>query len=109
MNHVENVKPDPILCDKVLSAYDIIGKRWTGPIVHSLTNGPKRFGEIQSFIPELSNRMLNERLKELENCGLIYRNVITGRPIRTEYSLTKKGGELGQALASIDAWAEKWL
>ncbi|WP_067622658.1 winged helix-turn-helix transcriptional regulator [Alicyclobacillus acidiphilus] len=106
---MENVKPNPTLCDKVLHTYEIIGKRWTGPIIHALTNGPMRFGEIQAFISEVSNRMLNERLKELESCGVIVRNVITDRPIRTEYALTEKGKELGDALSALDAWAHKWL
>ena len=59
---------------------------------------PKRFSEIQTFIPDLSKRMLNERIKELEDCGIVLRNVITDRPVRTEYSLTKKGIELGNLL-----------
>jgi DNA-binding HxlR family transcriptional regulator len=48
-------------------------------------------------------------MKVLEDCGIILRNVITDRPVRTEYSLTKKGTELGKSLKSVEAWAEKWL
>ncbi|PQP86877.1 hypothetical protein CPT76_27620 [Paenibacillus sp. AR247] len=70
---------------------------------------PKRFSEIHAYIPDLSKRMLNERIKELEDNGIIIRNVITERPIRTEYSLTRKGTELGRALQAVEEWAEKWF
>ena len=62
-----------------------------------------------AFIPDLSKRVLNERIKELEECGIVLRNVITDRPVRTEYSLTKKGTELGRSLKAVETWAEKWL
>ena len=80
-----------------------------GLIIHTLMEEPKRFSEIQAFIPDLSKRVLNERIKELEECGIVLRNVITDRPVRTEYSLTKKGTELGRSLRPLEAWAEKWL
>ena len=97
------------VCNKIEEAYHIIGKKWMCLIVSSLMKEPKRFSEINSFIPELSKRMLTERMKELEDCGIILRNVITERPIRTEYSLTKKGHHLGVALQPVEAWAENWL
>jgi DNA-binding HxlR family transcriptional regulator len=86
-----------------------MGKKWTGLIIHTLMEEPKRFSEIHSFIPDLSKRMLNERIKELEDYGIVLRNVITDRPVRTEYSLTKKGTELGRSLQAVEAWADKWL
>ncbi|WP_010284819.1 winged helix-turn-helix transcriptional regulator [Bacillus timonensis] len=97
------------VCSKVEESYHIIGKKWMGLIIHTLMEGPKRFSEIHAFIPDLSKRMLNERIKELEDCGLVLRNVITDRPVRTEYSLTKKGHELGKALKTVEDWANKWL
>ncbi len=97
------------LCSKIEDCYHLMGKKWTGLIIHTLMEEPKRFGEIHSFIPDLSKRMLNERIKELEDYGIILRNVITDRPVRTEYSLTKKGTELGRSLQAVEAWAEKWL
>lgn len=97
------------LCTKVEGAYQIIGKKWMCLIIHSLMQEPKRFSEVHDFIPELSKRMLSERMKELEDCGIILRNVITDRPVRTEYSLTKKGHDLGTALQQVEAWAEAWL
>ncbi|MCJ8012131.1 helix-turn-helix transcriptional regulator [Paenibacillus sp. KQZ6P-2] len=101
-------KHDNPLCQKVELAYQITGKKWVNLIIHTLMEEPKRFSEIQAYIPDLSKRMLNERIKELEDSGIVIRNVITDRPIRTEYSLTRKGTELGRALRAVEEWAEKW-
>jgi DNA-binding HxlR family transcriptional regulator len=73
-----------------------------GLIIHTLMEEPKRFSEIYAFIPNLSKRMLNERMKELEDCGIVLKNVITDRPVRTEYSLIKKGIELGRSLKLVE-------
>ncbi|WP_342513458.1 helix-turn-helix domain-containing protein [Sporosarcina sp. FSL K6-1522] len=97
------------ICTKVEECYHIIGRKWTGLIISSMMAGPKRFSEIHTYIPALSKRMLNERMKELEDEGIVLRNVITERPVRTEYSLTKKGHDLGVALQAVESWAEKWL
>ncbi|MED5020425.1 helix-turn-helix domain-containing protein [Paenibacillus chibensis] len=96
------------LCEKVEMAYQITGKKWVNLIIHTLMEEPKRFSEIQAYIPDLSKRMLNERIKELEDSGIIVRNVIADRPVRIEYSLTRKGTELGRALRAVEEWAEKW-
>jgi DNA-binding HxlR family transcriptional regulator len=97
------------LCNKVEHSYQLIGKKWIGLIIHSLLEEPKRFSEIHAYIPDLSKRVLNERIKELEESGIILRNVIADRPVRIEYSLTRKGNELGKALKAVESWAEKWL
>ncbi|UHA76050.1 winged helix-turn-helix transcriptional regulator [Paenibacillus sp. 481] len=97
------------LCEKVETSHQIIGKKWVALIVHCLMEEPKRFSEIHAFIPDLSKRVLNERMKELEENGIVLRNVIPERPIRTEYCLTKKGTELGKALKAVEDWALKWL
>ncbi len=93
----------------VEECYRLLGKKWMGVIVHTLMDEPKRFSEIHAYIPDLSKRMLNERMKELEENGIVIRNVIIDRPVRTEYSLTKKGTELGRSLQVVEGWAEKWL
>jgi DNA-binding HxlR family transcriptional regulator len=97
------------LCSKVEECYHILGKKWVGLVIHTLMDEPKRFSEIHTFIPDLSKRVLNERMKELEEQGIVLRNVIADRPVRTEYSLTKKGTELGQSLIALEEWADKWL
>lgn len=100
---------DEVVCNKVEVAYNIIGKKWMCLIIHSLMKEPKRFSEVCSLIPELSKRVLTERMKELEDCGIVLRNIITDRPVRSEYSLTSKGHDLGIALKGVESWAERWL
>lgn len=98
-----------VACNKFEEAFQIIEKKWVCLIIDSLMDVPKRFTELNSIIPELSKKVLTDRLKQLEDYGLILRNVITDRPIRSEYSLTNKGYDLGIALQAIKAWADKWL
>ncbi|WP_042454350.1 winged helix-turn-helix transcriptional regulator [Neobacillus dielmonensis] len=97
------------LCPKVERTFELIGKRWTGLIIYVLLSGPKRFSEINTMIPDLSKRMLTERMKELEEHGIVIRNVIPERPVRTEYVLTQKGKELGNILGPIKNWADNWI
>ena len=97
------------MCHKVEECYHTLGKKWMGLIIYTLMTEPKRFSEIHTFIPDLSKRVLTERMKELEYSGIVIRNVIPDRPVRIEYSLTKKGNDLGIALQAVEAWAEKWL
>jgi DNA-binding HxlR family transcriptional regulator len=104
-----NMDKQPVLCHKVEKSYELIGKRWTGLIIHVLMSGPKRFSEIHSIIPDLSKRMLTERMKELEEHGIVIRHVLPERPVRTEYLLTKKGTELGKVLSPISQWAKSWI
>jgi DNA-binding HxlR family transcriptional regulator len=99
----------PNLGPKVINSFELIGKRWTGLIIYVLLSGPKRFSEIHATISDLSKRMLTERMKELEDHGIVVRHVIPERPVRTEYLLTKKGTELGKILTPISQWAESWI
>jgi DNA-binding HxlR family transcriptional regulator len=99
----------PNLGPKVINSFELIGKRWTGLIIYVLLSGPKRFSEIHATISDLSKRMLTERMKELEDHGIVVRHVIPERPVRTEYLLTKKGTELGKILGPISQWADSWI
>lgn len=94
---------------KVEKSFELIGKKWTGLIIYVLMSGPKRFNELNESIPPLSRRLLTERLKELEDQGIVVRNVIPGPPIRSEYFLTQKGIALGEILGPISEWAESWV
>lgn len=94
---------------KVEKSFELIGKKWTGLIIYVLMSGPKRFSEIHSSIPSLSKRMLTERMKELEEEGIVIRHVIPERPVRIEYILTKKGSELGMILGPVSKWAKTWI
>ena len=97
------------LCPRFHHAVELIGGRWTGPILQLLMAGPSRFAELRDAIPHISDRMLSERLRALESEGLVARTVLPEPPIRVEYALTDKGRELHAALAAIAKWAERWV
>lgn len=97
------------LCPKFEKAFKLLGKRWNGLIIRTLMNGPKRISEMSSIIPQLSDRVLTERFKELEEDGIIERSVYTGFPVRVEYKLTKKGAALKAVLDEIEKWAGMWV
>ena len=97
------------LCPKFESAFELIGKRWTGLIIRVLLTGPKRFKEMAEIIPNVSSKVLTERLKELECEGIINRQVYPEMPVRIEYGLTEKGKELLPVLNELQKWAEKWI
>lgn len=96
-------------CPYFHRAAELIGRRWTGAILRALLSDVQHFNEIKCAIPDLSPRMLSERLKELEAEGIITRHVIPTTPVRTEYELTEKGRELAPVIASIEHWAHEWL
>ena len=95
-------------CVRFQSAIELIGRRWTGAILYVLMSGPAGFSELLPKIPELSDRLLSERLKELEEAGLVSREVIPCRPPKVSYSLTDKGKSLKPALDAVGAWASDW-
>ena len=96
-------------CPLYHEAVELIGRRWTGAILRVLMDGPLRFSEIGHAVPELSDRLLSERMKELEARGVVERTVIPGPPLRVEYSLSRMGRELEPALAELQRWAGRWL
>jgi DNA-binding HxlR family transcriptional regulator len=100
-----NLEP---FCPYFHHAVELIGRRWTGAIVRALHAGLSRFTELTDAIPGLSDRMLSERLKELEAEGIVERRVIPDTPVRIEYALTEKGRDLSGAMVAISAWASRW-
>ncbi|MBV9309215.1 MAG: helix-turn-helix transcriptional regulator [Solirubrobacterales bacterium] len=96
-------------CPFYHEAVELIGRRWTGAILRVLMDGPLRFSEIAQVVPELSDRLLSERMKELEARGIVDRHVIPGPPLRVEYSLSEMGRELEPALSELQRWAKRWL
>ena len=91
---------------KIQKAFEILGKKWSGLVLYTLLEDPMRFTDIRRNIPELSDRVLAERLKELERLQLVKRNVYTRIPVKVEYELTKKGKELEKSMREIERWAE---
>jgi DNA-binding HxlR family transcriptional regulator len=97
-------------CPRLHEAVELVGKRWTGAIVAVLlAGGPMRFSEVAQAVPQLSDRLLSERVKELEARGVVERTVHPGSPVRVEYALTEMGRELAPALDELKAWADRWL
>jgi len=90
-------------------AVELVGKRWTGAILLVLLDGPLRFSEIRHLVPDLSDRLLSERLKELEAEEIVERRVLDGAPVRVEYGLTGKGLALEPAVRALKSWANAWL
>ena len=100
--------PTPALCARFHRASELIGRRWTGAIIFVLLKSRCRFATLRDAIPEITDRMLSDRLQELEAEGILERTVIPETPIRVEYDLTKKGRALAAAIDSIADWAHKW-
>lgn len=96
------------LCARFHAAVELVGRRWTGAVIQILLDGRARYAELRDAIPEISDRMLSERLRELETEGIVARLVIPETPVRVEYELTEKGRALERALAEIGKWAERW-
>jgi DNA-binding HxlR family transcriptional regulator len=99
----------PALCARFHKAVELIGRRWSGAIIQILLQGPSRYAELRAAIPDITDRMLSERLRELEDERIVARSVIPETPVRVEYALTPKGRALAPALAAIGQWAEKWV
>jgi DNA-binding HxlR family transcriptional regulator len=95
-------------CSLYHQAIELIGKRWTGAILLVLMDGALHFSEIRDLVPDISDRLLSERLKELEAEAIVERRVIDGAPVRVEYSLTDKGAALEPVVRSLKSWAHEW-
>jgi len=103
-------RPRPAGCCPLYhEAVELVGRRWTGAILRVLMDGALRFSEVAQAVPELSDRLLSERMKELESRGIVERRVLAGPPVRVEYALSEMGRELEPALSELAHWAERWL
>ena len=99
----------PPVCSRFHRAVELIGGRWTGAIIHTLLQGKTRYALIKAAIPDITDRMLSERLRSLEAEDLVTRWVIADTPVRVEYELTEKGRTLENALQEISTWANRWI
>jgi DNA-binding HxlR family transcriptional regulator len=107
--HAEGAPLQSELCPRYHRAVELIGKRWTGAIVRTLIGGPRRFNELLAAIPGISDRLLTERLRELEAAKIVRREVRPESPVKVIYELTCSGHELTPALDEIARWAERWI
>jgi DNA-binding HxlR family transcriptional regulator len=99
----------PGVCAQFHKAVELIGGRWTGAIIQLLMKGPSRYCGIREAVPDISDRMLSERLRELEEEAIVERLVVPETPVRVEYRLTPKGKALGPAFTAIGKWAHRYL
>ncbi|WP_062353054.1 winged helix-turn-helix transcriptional regulator [Bacillus kwashiorkori] len=96
------------ICPKFEKAISLLSQRWTALVIYQLLSEPQRFSEIQSAIG-ISGKVLSDRLKELEQFGLVKREVIPETPVIIEYSLTDKGKSLEPVLKAIENWSQTWI
>ena len=97
------------VCARFHHAVELIGRRWTGAIISVMLRGPQGFNEMLGSVPGLSDRLLTERLRELESEGLVRRTVLPGPPVRVSYELTESGRELEPVVEKLGKWAERWV
>ena len=97
------------VCPRYHLAVELIGRRWAGAIIRGLLGGRARYNELRATIPDISDRMLSERLRELELARILVRTVVPDSPVRVEYELTAKGRALEDAVAAIEKWSARWV
>lgn len=90
-------------------AFDLLGKRWIGVVLGSLSDGPMGFRALSRATDGISDSMLSDRLSELRGAGLVTRTVEEGPPLSVAYELTEHGRALLPALKQLSRWAEEHL
>ena len=93
----------------LVRAFDLLGKRWTGVVLGTLSGGPTGFRALARSVDGISDSMLSDRLGALTNAGLVSRTVDEGPPLSVTYELTDAGRALLPALEQISHWAEEYL
>ena len=96
------------VCESFQRAAELVGKRWVPQIVWVLLGGSRRYSAIREAIPEISDTLLSERLRELEEAGILTRNVTPSTPVLIEYGLTDRGRDLAGVIEGLSAWADRW-
>ena len=95
-------------CRHFQSAVELIGRRWNSAILLALARGATRFGEVRAMVPGLSDRMLAERMRELQTAQLVDREVVPTTPVQIRYHLTERGADLIKALQPLVKWGHQW-
>lgn len=96
------------VCQHFQRAAELLGKRWTPQLVRVLLSGAVRYSDLKAGVPQISDHLLSERLKELEAEGIVVREVTPSTPVRIEYRLTEPGRDLGGVIGELASWAERW-
>ena len=98
---------DPATCG-VAACAEIIGARWTALLVHDLSEGPRRFSQLERSCHGISPRTLSERLRALESEGIVERESYPEAPPRVEYTLTEKGASLLPVIDAMREFGHDW-
>ncbi|MCK9247788.1 MAG: helix-turn-helix transcriptional regulator [Solirubrobacteraceae bacterium] len=110
MTAVDDTDDPGCCCPRYHSAVELIGRRWSGAIIAVLLDdGPHRFSALRARVPGVSDRVLSQRMKELEAEQVVVRTVHAGPPVRVEYELTAKGRALRPAVDALSRWGRQWL
>jgi DNA-binding HxlR family transcriptional regulator len=96
------------VCQHFQRAAELLGKRWTPQLIRMLLAGAVRYSDLKAGVPQISDHLLSERLKELEAEGIVDREVTPSTPVRIEYRLTARGRDLAGVIGELAAWAERW-
>jgi DNA-binding HxlR family transcriptional regulator len=96
-------------CCAVAATSDLIASKWTALIVHDLSEGPRRFGQLEHACHRISPRTLSERLHMLEQEGIVARRSYPESPPRVEYELTPKGADLLPIIEAMSKFGHSWL
>src|SRR5688572_18407580 len=97
-----------VYCPYYQRAIELVGGRWTGAIIRAMLGGVARFSDLTNAIPGLSDRMLAERMREMEAEGIVKREVVPDMPVRVEYHLTEKGEALSTVIEALVDWVQDW-
>src|SRR5256885_14085169 len=101
--------PTGSICPRYEHGIQLLGKRWKGLLLDALMHGPRRFCELTALVEGLSDRVLSDRLRELEVEGIVKRVVYPQIPVRVEYELTEKGYALKPVTDAVHQWAQGWV
>jgi len=103
LTHIDDAE-----CRRFQGSVELIGRRWSSGIMLAIARGSERFSEIVAHVTGLSDRMLAQRLRELEAADLVAREVVPTVPVQVRYRLTPRGADLLRALQPVVAWGQRW-
>jgi DNA-binding HxlR family transcriptional regulator len=96
------------ICQHFQRAAELIAQRWMPQVIHAMRPGARRYSDLKTSIPKISDAILSERLKALEAAKIVVRTVEPTTPVRVSYRLTPRGRELADVLGELQVWAERW-
>ena len=99
---------DSTICDKFAATFNILGRKWNGLIIEVLLNeGPSRFKDLSRAVPTCSDRVMVERLKEMEEAQIVERRTYEDSSL-IEYILTERGESMRPMMEAIHTWSDEW-